>query len=69
MKTLQHVTILIVLLGLLYCCVSFSGGTFYYKEWDNIGATVFFMQSSVFLTIFLVGYTVNNYKINQKKKE
>ena len=69
MKTLLNLAVLIVLLALLYYCVAFSSGTFDFKEWENIGATIFLIQSILFLTIFVIGYVVNVYVINGKKKE
>jgi len=68
MKILQHITVLILLLALLYSCVSLAGGTFNYREWDGVAATIFFVQSIMFLTIFLIGYVVKSY-ISIPKKE
>ena len=68
-KTILNLLVLIVIVALLYCCVAFSSGTFNFKEWENVGATIFLMQTVLFLTIFVIGYVVNIYVINGKKKE
>ena len=67
-KTVLNLLVLLVILGLLFSCISFAEGTFNYKEWSNVGATVFLIQSILFLTIFLIGYVVNVYVINGRKK-
>ena len=69
MKTLLNLAVLIVLLALLYCCVAFSSGTFDFKKWENVGATIFLIQAILFITVFAIGYVVNVYVINGKQED